>query len=76
MLYVSLPILDHLSDYFDLTGNTFINHTDELGESMHLHIHKRLAASNYVVRNIKNPLHGEKLLSCVIHHNSYAINCL
>ena len=65
MLYVSLPILDHLSDYFDLTGITLINHTDELGESMHQHIHKRLAASNYVVKNIlKNPTWGETIVMC------------
>ena len=66
--------LDHLADYFEATGKTLLNHTDELVENMHQQVYKRLVASNYVVKNIQSPTHGKRLFAGVIHHNSYAID--
>ena len=64
-------LLDHLEDYFDLTDVTLIKTTDELCEHTHQFLNKRLMRSFYLVKDITNPNHGERMFRAVRHLNSY-----
>ena len=63
-------ILTHLEDYFDETELTLLKTTDELVESMHQHVFKRMM-KGYNVKNILSPKHGDMLLKLVLRINAY-----
>ena len=56
-------ILDPLEDYFNDTGLTLIKVTDEMVESCHQYLHKRLLNSYNLTKDVNNPS----------HHNTSAI---
>ena len=66
-------IFHHLKDYFDKTGLSLVNTSDELIENMHQYVEKRMVKSGYKVKDILNPLHGKNLLRCILHINAYNI---
>ena len=66
-------IFDHLQDYYDYTNLSLIKTGDELIESMHQYVDKRMQKSNYMVKDYLNPRHGEKLYRAVLHLNGYNI---
>ena len=66
-------IFDHLEDYYNNTGLSLIKTGDELIESMHQYVEKRMQKSNYMVKDCMNPRHGEKLYCAVLHINGYNI---
>ena len=66
-------IFDHLQDYYDYTNLSLIKTGDELIESMHQYVDKRMQKSNYMVKDYLNPRHGEKFYHSVLHLNSYNI---
>ena len=63
-------ILTHLEDYFDETELTLLKTTDELVESMHQHVFKRMM-KGYNVKNIFSPKHGDLLMNLVLRINAY-----
>ena len=66
-------IFDHLKDYFDGTKLSLVKTSDELIESMHQFVHRRLVRSGYHVKDVLNPLHGRNLYRCILHINSYNV---
>ena len=66
-------ILDHFEDYFDDVGMTLIKVTDEMIESCHQYLHKRLMRSYMLTKDVTNPSHGDRLFRAVRHHNSSAV---
>ena len=67
-------LLDHLEDYFDETGLTLIKVSDEIVESCHQHLNKRLTKSYALTKDLSNLSHGDRLYRAVCHHNSSIIN--
>jgi hypothetical protein len=63
-------ILHHLEDYFDETELTLLKTTDELVESMHQHVFKRMM-KGYNVKDIASPKHSEMLFKLIRRINSY-----
>ena len=66
-------LIDHLSDYFDLTNMSLRKITEEVVEQMHQYVHKRLN-KGYWVKDINNPNHGILLLRAVNHINCYNLS--
>lgn len=64
-------IMDHMKDYYDYTKKSLRDCCDELIEAMHQFVKKRMESSNYVVCDIQNPSHGEKMYQAVMHINGY-----
>ena len=52
--------------------NVTLKHvTDELVEHMHKFVEKRMVISGYIVKDITNVSHGNKLFQAVTHVNCY-----
>ena len=66
-------ILDHLEDYFCETEMTLLKTTEEVVESMHQAVYKRLM-KGYNVKDITNPNHGKKLMDLVRRINTYNLD--
>ena len=66
-------ILDHLEDYFDETQITLLKTSDEIVESMHQVVYKRLM-KGYNVKDISNPTHGDRLFNLVCRINTYNLD--
>ena len=66
-------ILDHLEDYFNETPLTLLKTSDEIVESMHQVVFKRLM-KGYNVKDVKNPTHGKQLFNLVRHINTYNLD--
>lgn len=65
-------LLHHLEDYFDETELTLLKTSDELVESMHQHVFKRMM-KGYNVKDINSPKHGEMLFKLVRRINTYTL---
>ena len=63
-------ILHHLEDYFDEAELTLKQCTDELVESMHQFVYKRMM-KGYNMKNIDSPKHGDMLFNLVRRINCY-----
>ena len=63
-------IMDHLSDYFEMTNLSLRKTTEEVVESMHQFVNKRLC-KGYWVKDISNPNHGALLFRGIKHINCY-----
>ena len=66
-------IFDHLEQYYDHTKLSLVKTSDELIESMHQYVHKRMLRGGYKVKDVCNPLHGRNLYRAVLHINAYNI---
>ena len=65
----------HFQEYFDETKASLAKTSDQLIESAHQETHRALVRGGYIVKDVKSPQHGEKLLRGILHMNSYtAIN--
>ena len=64
-------LVTHVPEYIQETRLSLGQTSDQLIEASHQHVNKRFQGSNYYVKNVENPLHGEKLLKGVNHINSY-----
>ena len=64
-------IIAHVPEYIQETRLSLGQTSDQLIEASHQHVNKRFQGSNYTVKDIENPLHGEKLLKGVHHINYY-----
>ena len=62
---------NHSEDYMTETQTPLGHVNDQLIESAHAHMNKRLMAPNYLVKDITCEKHGEKLKKCVLHIKSY-----
>ena len=62
-------INDHFNMYIERNGKAI----DECIEAAHAAMNKRMSRTNYVVKDIHSEKHGENLLKCVLHLNSYNI---
>ena len=69
-------ILDHLCDYFDETGITLKKVTDELVESCHQYVHKRMTRGGYIVKDETSDSHGDKLFRAIMHVNTYNLRII
>ena len=61
-------ITTHVPEYIEETRLSLGQTSDQIIEASHQHVNKRFMGSNYFVKNVDNPSHGEKLLK---HINSY-----
>ena len=66
-------INDHFNMYIERNGKAIGFYSDECIEAAHAAMNKRMSRSNYVVKDINSEKHGENLLKCVLHLNSYNI---
>ena len=66
-------IFDHLEDYFDNTKLSLVKTADELIESMHQFVAKRMLRSGYKVKDLLNPNHGLNLYRAILHINAYNV---
>ena len=66
-------IFDHLEQYYDHTKLSLVKTSDELIESMHQYVHKRMLRGGYKVKDVLSPLHGHNLYRAVLHINAYNI---
>ena len=66
-------ILDHLEDYFCETNMTLLKTSEEVVESMHQAVYKRLM-KGYNVKDITNPNHGKKLMDLVLRRSTYNLD--
>ena len=64
-------IFDHLEVYYDQTQLSLVKTSDELIESMHQYVHKRVSNSAYILKDLNNPMHGRNLYHAVLHINAY-----
>ena len=64
-------LVTHVPEYIQETRLSLGQTSDQLIEASHQYVNKRFQGSNYYVKNVENPLHGEKLLKGVNHINSY-----
>ena len=64
-------IIDHLNDNYMETKLSLVKTAHYLIEHKHHYTHKRMVTSNYQVKDIENPKHGEQLHKAVSHVNSY-----
>ena len=64
-------IFQHLPEYFESTGKTLRNRTDQTVESTHSKFDKFVKVHKYQVRDISSEKAGENLLKAVKHFNSY-----
>ena len=62
-------IIDHLQEYFDATGLSLVKTSDQLIENMHQFVHKMMSRSNYYIKHVENPRHGQLLFKAVQHLN-------
>ena len=62
-------IIDHLQEYFDATGLSLVKTSDQLIENMHQFVHKMMSRSNYYIKHVENPCHGQLLFKAVQHLN-------
>ena len=63
-------ILHHMEDYFDDAELTLKQCTDELVESMHQFVYKRMM-KGYNLKNIDSPKHGDMLFNYLRRINCY-----
>lgn len=66
-------ITDHFEEYIIMTNKPIGRISDEVVEAAHAAMNKRLKNSNYVVKDITDPKHGENLDRCIKHFNAYNI---
>jgi hypothetical protein len=66
-------IVDHLPDYFDRTGKTLHNISDQTIESVHQLLFKHMVRSNYYVKHAKSKKHSQKALAGLKAFNSYNV---
>ena len=66
-------IMDHVEDYVLLTGKGLGKVSDQIVESCHSALNKRLVSSGYHRKNLETDEHGEKMFSGILHFNSYNI---
>ena len=59
-------------DYFDEIQESLSKTSDQCIESAHQETHRALVRGGYVVKDVKAPQHGKKLLRGILHMNSYA----
>ena len=64
-------ITTHVPEYIEETRLSLGQTSDQIIESSHQYVNKRFMGSNYFVKNVENPSHGEKLLKGLKHINSY-----
>ena len=60
-------IVTHMPEYFMETQHSLGQTSDQIIESSHQYINKRFDRSNYKVKDVTNPIHGENLLKGVKH---------
>ena len=53
-------IMDHVEDYVLLTGKALGKVSDQIVESCHSALNKRLVSSGYHRKNLETDAHGEK----------------
>ena len=66
-------IITLIPEYIEETRLSLGQTSDQLIEASHQHVNKRFQVSNYTVKDVENPLHGEKLLKGIHHINSYNV---
>ena len=66
-------IQSHVKDYISLTGKGLGKVCDQIVESCHSALNKRLVASGYHRKNLEGDSQGEMLFRGVLHFNSYNI---
>ena len=75
---ISIPnrahiIMAHVDEYIFLTGHSLGRVSDQVVESAHSALNKRLERSNYWVKDLESDIHGLKLYKGILHFNSYNI---
>ena len=78
--FISTPpkihiLIHHLEDYFDETQLSLLKTTDEVVESFHQVLFKRML-KGYSVKDIFNPNHGTRLLRLINRINSYNLRII
>ena len=63
-------ISDHLADYFDLTGKTLLNVSDEHIEAIHSAYRKFNERHSYKIRDVTSDIHHKKQEKSLLHWNS------
>ena len=63
--------MTHVPEYIMQTQHSLGETSDQIIEASHQYVNKRFERSNYKVKDVTNPMHGEKLLHGVKHINSY-----
>ena len=63
----------HVDEYIFLTGHTLGRVSDQVVESAHCALNKRLERSNYLVKDLESDKHGLKLYKEILRLNSYNI---
>ena len=64
-------IFYNIEDYYDQTQLRLVKTTDELIESMHQYVHKRVSNSAYILKDLNNSMHGRNQYHAVLHINAY-----
>ena len=64
-------LVTHVPEYIMETHHSLGQTSDQIIESSHQYINKRFDRSNYKVKDVTNPIHGENLLKGVKHINTY-----
>ena len=62
--------MDHLEDYFELSGQSLLRSSDELVEATHSKLRKFEQTHNYKRNNIGSPAHIKSQHKSTIHFNS------
>ena len=68
--------MDHVGDYIEMTGKSLGWVSDQIGECAHSALHRRLAISNYWVKNKETDIHCIKLFRGIVHFNSYKLSLI
>ena len=56
-----------------MCGKAIGETNDQVIDTVHKWVNKRMTTSMYVVRRTETEAHGEKLLQTVLHENSYNV---
>ena len=63
--------ISHVEEYIKLTGKGLGKVSDQIVESCHSALNKRLVASRYWIKDFESELHGKMLYRGILHFNSY-----
>ena len=63
----------HVATYIQRTGKSLGKVSDQIVESTHSALNKRLDASKYWIKDVEAKMHGQRLLCGIVHFNCYNV---
>ena len=69
--FLKLKIIIFYKYIFSSLNRSLVKTNDQVVETMHQEVSKRMADSKYYIKDYSNPNHGLYLYKCIVHLNAY-----